>query len=375
MYNTKVKVFQNGTVQCTFYTEPIKTSADRWKRPKLTESLDRPQYDDADWCENPFENNEYQYIPKFDLLKRAAELTEEEKRRQELEDEQKHEKSMRTSMNRSKKKIIDYGRSNVWHWFFTFTFKESDCFSREDYDACRKKVCEWFKNVRKRLCKNIKYLIIPEQHEDGKCWHFHALVANCDELTFKKAINNQEFRKHTKGKLKGQLLLDKKGQPIPNKYYRTFLRVRYPYGDFVYNISNFESGFTTATQVRDTRKAVSYIIKYVTKDLSEITFGKRRYLPSNNLDLPETYKAIIPRQYLNDMLCKIEYTFKVKLSIEAIKSYVVNVENYYNHITVFEFNPTKIGGDSNGKYSLYPRRNQSFDAEKEEDIRSVFAYI
>lgn len=338
MYNSKLKVYQNGTVQFTFYSEGIRTKEDRWKKVKFTELNDNITVFDSiktgEFLENPYEDYKYSFVkhPK----ERATELIEKNDAQKEIELQKKKDANLRTSRNRSLKKIYDYGRSNVWEWFFTFTFSPVDGFDKDNYTECQKKVSEWFKNVRKRYSKDIKYLVVPEQHKSG-AWHFHALVANCEELTFDKAINNQE------------LYVNKKGNLVPNKYFGQYLRTKYPSGNFIYNIRQFNSGFTTATRILDTRKAVSYIVKYITKDLSNITFGKRRYLPSNNLDVPEVYCSIVHHNEINDVLCDIEYSFGVKLSIDCVKTYVVNVEGYYNAITVFEFNPldfpVKGGGE------------------------------
>ena len=108
-------------------------------------------------------------------------------------------------------------------------------------------------------------------------------------------------------------------------------------GDFIYNIENYKGGFSTATRIKDTKKAVSYIIKYITKELCEVTFHKRRYLPSNNLDLPVKSYGFSDPKDLMELITDIEYTYGMKLSIEHIKTYDVAVDNYSNTISVMEF--------------------------------------
>ncbi len=346
MYNFKLKEYNNGTLQLTFYSSPIRLKEDRYRPSQDVQGsnyFDEPSRfgEDCDnlYTLNPFVSLEDRYqVSIIPTEKEGAELdeliclTEEE-----LAD--KKDKSLRSSINRSKRMIYDYGRSNVWDWFFTFTFAPVKTFDRFNYEECKTKVTEWFHNVKKRYCKNIKYLIVPEQHESG-AWHFHALVSNCgfedDEngLTFVKAINNQPWLK-----IDGDYVYDAKGQHVPNKYKGEFLRTSYPDGNFIYNIKEFKSGFSTATRVTDTRKAVTYIVKYITKELCEITLGKRRYLPSNNLELPKKSYVMCGADHLDDILTEIEYNHNVELSIDCIKTYIVDVPNYYNAITVFEFNP------------------------------------
>lgn len=329
-YNFRLKEYGNGTLQLTFYHNEIYTKDDLWQPYNLPDVPfdESDNYDFEDGfrklrCLSPFdEMNATQLSPDDEYMV----LTEEQL-------QEKNDRSLQSSLNRSKRMIYDYGRSNVWDWFFTLTFERVEQFTAENYCECSAKVRKWFKNIRQNYCPGIKYLIVPEQHEEGG-WHFHALVSNCDELTFEKAVNNQRFRKDKKT---GELLLDKKGQPIPNKYFGEYLRTDYPDGDFIYNIKQYKNGFSTATRIKDTRKAISYVVKYITKELCECTFGKRRYLPSNNLDLPKITYIGGMSDRMEQLVQEIEYHYGTKLSIEYTKSYVIDVPNYKNTITIFEF--------------------------------------
>lgn len=353
MYNYLLKYFGNGTVQLTYYHNAILKKEDRSPtyislqhdekvRARYLEENELEAYiDEMDATEyfeqmkdlDGFQWTPFGYIPSenvdIDIFARndsKKDLTPEEI-------QARKQRSIDVSLSRSKKMIIDYGRANVWHWFFTLTFERVDGFNAENYVEASAKVREWFKNIRKRYCPNLKYLAVPEMHESG-AWHFHCLVANCDELTFKHAVNNQPY---LKDKQTRKVIRDKKGQPVPNQFYKQKLRTSYPDGDYIYNIANYKSGFSTATKVKDTKKAVSYIIKYITKELCEITFHKRRYLPSNNLDLPiKSYGYSDPKD-LMELITDIEYTYGLKLSIDYIKTYDVSVENYENTISVLEF--------------------------------------
>lgn len=347
MYNFRLKKYKNGTFQLTFYYQPILTKDDRFSHEYVPEGVnffDEPTRDVND-VHNEFSDNPF--VSLFDMYKvtdisnnECAELSPDDEylgiSEEELLNNRDH--AVRSSMNRSKRLIYDYGRSNVWEWFFTFTFEPVGGFDKFNYSDCQKKVSEWFKNVRKRYCPDIRYLIVPEMHKSG-AWHFHALVSCCDSLTFIVARNNQRYLKDKDG----GYALNEKGQRIPNKYFGDDLRIRYPDGDFIYNIKEFNSGFSTATRITDTFKSVSYIVKYITKDLCDITFGKRRYIPSLNLDKPETVVSLCNPKRLQSILQRIEYTYNVKLSIDCIKTYSVDVDNYSNTISIFEFAPGSPG--------------------------------
>ena len=135
----------------------------------------------------------------------------------------------------------------------------------------------------------------------------------------------------------GEYILDKYGARIPNKYYGKELRTSYPDGEYIYNIKQYRNGFSTATKITNTRKAVSYVIKYVTKEIAECGFGKRRYLPSTNLQLPIETVGLLEKGEIKNLITEIEYKFGLQLSIDAIKTYKLDVPNYENSITVFEF--------------------------------------
>lgn len=98
-------------------------------------------------------------------------------------------------------------------------------------------------NTQKRRCKNIKYLVLPEKHEDG-AWHFHGLLSDIDELSMTYFKNG------------------------------------------IYNLDTYNWGFTTASKIKDTRKASSYITKYISKQDLDLP-GRKRYYVSANLDKPK----------------------------------------------------------------------------------------
>lgn len=155
--------------------------------------------------------------------------------------------SLRISYSRTIKKIYDITRSNRWDWFFTLTFN-GDKVDRYDYAAVSKKMIVWLANMR-RICPNMVYIVVPEQHKDG-AWHFHGLFKNVDDLdiSFSGRLDNK-LRK-------------------------------------IYNVSSYKWGFSTATEISDSSKASSYLCKYITKDLCLMTKGKRRYWASKNVNLP-----------------------------------------------------------------------------------------
>lgn len=162
-------------------------------------------------------------------------------------------RSKYNSRSRSINHIYDIARSNKWEWFFTLTFnpEKVDSFNHAE---CTKKLSKWLNNMRS-CCPNMVYLVVPEQHKSGR-WHFHGLFANVNELHFVDSGHK-----------------DNKGRVI-------------------YNVGNYRMGFSTATKIEDISRASSYLCKYITKDICELTKGKKRYWASRNVLLPEVYESI-----------------------------------------------------------------------------------
>lgn len=148
--------------------------------------------------------------------------------------------------------VYDLARGTQWDWFITLTFSPQEV-DRFNYDACSALVLKFTRSLRYYDCQ---YIIIPEQHKKGS-WHFHGLVKG--DLPVTLATNAK----------KGGFIFDNKGRPI-------------------YNVANFDVGFSTATQIGDSDRTVSYITKYLTKDkMAKVPKGKKRYWASKGLPKPE----------------------------------------------------------------------------------------
>ncbi len=159
--------------------------------------------------------------------------------------ENKAKKSKESSMNRTIQSIYGIARANTWDYFLTLTFDPHKIDST-DYDLVTKKATIWLNNLKKRKAFDMQYILVPELHKDGKKWHVHGLLAQCDELTFvdSKRVDNL--------------------------------------GKIVYNLENWKYGFSTVTRIVHSVKASSYIVKYINKDLCAMSKGKRRYWASKN---------------------------------------------------------------------------------------------
>lgn len=238
-YNVKKRIFANGQTELRIYQKSVLVGGVRKSIKKKIEKIS-----------TPFENI-FARVIKNQLVLDSNGFTVNPSLK----------KSIYNSLKRTKDKVSDYAKSCKWEYFCTFTF-DSDT-DRYDYDVVSKKMSQWLKNVRKKYCKDLKYLIVPEKHTDG-AYHFHALFANIGSLKLEKALNHQEFWNGKK-----------------NKYYLKNLIRK---GQQVYNLVSFKTGFTDCTKVRNTKKVANYVLKYITKDLIQEVKFRKRYWVSYNLD-------------------------------------------------------------------------------------------
>lgn len=133
---------------------------------------------------------------------------------------------------------------------------------RYNYNDIMKKVSVWLSNRVKR--NNLKYVIVPEKHEDGAI-HFHGFV-NSSAVKLKAT----KYKRSYDGK--------------------NFIFALEPTrkGKRIYNIVDWDIGYTTAVRLGkkeiDRTKSAEYCLKYITKQNKKI--GGRWYLHSTNCTLP-----------------------------------------------------------------------------------------
>lgn len=318
-YNIRIKHYANGDKQLTTYEKPIYVKEDGSKSSIKTDVLgnwDKIEKTtlSEDLLIDIYKEWNNKYAKEFDEELAINCLSEEELKDYYKNIEYKKELSKRKSLTRSKNKVFDYARNNVWEWFLTFTFS-SDCVnSREDFVETSKKIRTWFNNQKKRYSPDGKYLLVPEGHKNG-AWHYHALVSGFN-FNMSVAINPHTCK------------------PIKFK------------GLTVYNVLDYKLGFTTATRVTHTQKASNYIAKYINKSLIDLD-GRQRYYVSNNCTLPQVeYLAsigdLVENVHLNvsssglDILYSKDVLVKPNGSIVADSQDYSDLYSYFNRITYYE---------------------------------------
>ena len=199
---------------------------------------------------------------------------------------QKENECLRISQLHTIQNIYNLGRSNNWEWFGTFTFNPKKLDST-DYKKVTQSMHDWLKYIKKNYAPDLKYILVPELHKDGKKYHFHGLFSNMGNLHFEewKIKDNEQ----------------------------------------IYILKEYSKGFNTFSKIKDTSAVVGYIAKYITKDLIVTTKYKKRYWCSKNLQRPEEiYLQIQPEE--------MEMLFNSIGDVTFIKSY----KAYNTHLDIFE---------------------------------------
>ena len=185
---------------------------------------------------------------------------------------------------RARSKIREYGLCNPWEYFCTFTIDKTK-YDRYNLKEYHKALAQWIRDYNKKHGTNIRYLFIPEQHEDG-AWHEHGFLMGLP-LEHLTAFTLQDRLPHyIRGKLKK--------------------------GETIYNWSAYAKkfGFVDIEPIRSRSKATSYITKYITKDLqrSVSEIGAHLYYCSQGLKRSEEIKrgtmaATIAPDFENEYCC------------------------------------------------------------------------
>lgn len=208
-----------------------------YKNPVIAKDLKEVDYDGVIVEHHRGEQRVYNpFTDEWEMM-----VVKEEKEKTEFD----NERSRASSMNRTINAIYSIARANVWQYFFTMTFN-SEKIDRYDYDKCVKSMSTWLRHSRERYAPDMKYLIVPEKHEDG-AWHFHGLFSDI-----------------------GSIPLVDSGHRDKN-------------GRIIYNIGSYKLGWTTVTEISDNGRSCSYLVKYINKDLCDFSFGRKRYWASRNV--------------------------------------------------------------------------------------------
>lgn len=149
------------------------------------------------------------------------------------------------SIARSRARIFELANCNEFTYFCTFT-QDEEKRDRFDLSEFRKDFAQLVRNLNRGRKENskIKYLLIPEQHQDG-AWHMHGLMMG---------LTDDDLRPFDLS------------EKLP---YR--IREQIEKGVTVYDWTRYRKafGYFTCTKIGNSLAVSKYITKYISKDLQK----------------------------------------------------------------------------------------------------------
>lgn len=218
------------------------------------------------------------------------------------------DENTRRSLSRTVQSLYDIVFSNDWDLFITVTFDGSKL-DRYDYDEVVERYSKLLDNIKQRKAPALEYVFVPELHKDG-AFHFHGLLRNIDGLMLKYSGRK-----------------DKKGNKI-------------------YNLSDFNLGFNTATYVADTAKVSTYLIKYISKDLIQ-TLGesRKRYWCTKGLNRVDRCNFMLSKEEQWNM---VNILSESKMTVSA-KTVSVEKDGYSNNLSYIVYQEMSESQEENNK--------------------------
>ena len=234
-----------------------------------------------------FRNDKYKLTLHKYLRQKGFEVDSDKQKIKNVNDEK-----LDCNIARARAKIFEYAICNDWDWFVNLTLdaRKYDRFNLKGYI---KDLTQWLRDYNKKHDLKIKYLFIPEQHQDG-AWHIHGLLMGLPERFLSKFIPGKHPQK----------LIDV-GYLNWLDYYKKF-------------------GYVSVGRVGNHEAVSKYLTKYVSKDMANNNreLKAHLYYCSNGLKKAEEiergvmYTDMTP-DYENDYV-KIKWFS----SLEEAKSYI-----------------------------------------------------
>lgn len=177
-----------------------------------------------------------------------------------------NDEKLSNNIARARGRVLELALCNPWEWFVTLTL-DGDKQDRTDLDGFIKDLGNWIGNFNRKYGCNMKYILVPELHKDGKSWHMHGLFHG-----------------------------------VPDS---ALVRNEHGYWDIPYYRNRF--GYISLSAVRDHEKVSHYITKYISKsmsarvgDMAKHLFYSSRGLDGKVLALESAHIPVVDGAYESD---------------------------------------------------------------------------
>ena len=218
------------------------------------------------------------------------------------------------NIRRAKNVIFEYAFCNPWDWFFTGTLDPKK-YDRTDLEKFHKDLTKWFSNYGRIHTLQIKFLLVPELHLDGKSWHIHGFLSG---------LPKEHLKQFCIGDVMGKAL-----------------SIKVKKGDEVYNWLPYAKkfGFCDLEPVRNPEAVSKYIMKYINKNLSSSVkeLNAHLYYPSRGLNKAEVIKkgtmsANIVPTYENEY-CSVAWLDYSDELLEELSSSFIDIDYSNTRVT------------------------------------------
>lgn len=220
-----------------------------------------------------------------------------------------NDEKLETSILRTKNNIFELAFCNPWDYFFTGTLNPKK-YDRTNLDKFRNDIKEFIKYQNKKYGLKIKYLLIPELHNDGKSWHMHGFIYGLPQTHL------HQFK-----------IGDTMGKSLADKVQR---------GDIVFNWLEYQNkfGFCDLEPIRNQEAVSKYITKYINKNLydSVTELNKNKYYHSLGLNMAQTIKkgtmsANIAPTYTNEY-CSVAWLDYDEDLLQSLQNSFIDIDYY-----------------------------------------------
>lgn len=193
-----------------------------------------------------------------------------------------NDRKLDPSISRARKSVLELALCNPWDWFGTFTLNKEK-YDRNDLDKFREDFTQWIRDQRKATGAPIRFLLVPEMHQDG-AWHMHGLLYGLPSVVPFADLREQGWR-------------------IPDKL------IAGDYSCWLGYHSKF--GFCSLGAIRDPVRCAFYVSKYVSKDMDGggVSVGKHLYFASRPLDRSTLHGQVFEQCAELSALCTNKYEF------------------------------------------------------------------